>query len=154
MKVRILAVVCLFVFLLRFNCYAGDAQDLIGAACIDDISTIQILIDKGADVNAKTDNGWTALMSASSSGYAGSAGHLNVVHTLLANGANVNAKANDGWTALMWASREGHLEIAKALLAKGADVNAKSNSGLTALSAANAKGHSDVAQALINAGGK
>ena len=152
MKALIFVLTGLFVFLPCVNSYAGDAEDLIGAACIDDIPTIQALIDKGADVNAKTADGWTALMSASSSGYVGSDGHLKVVQALLAKSADVNAKSNDGWTALMSASGKGHLTVVQALLDKAADVNAKDDAGETALSLAKANGHSDIAELLIKAG--
>ena len=74
---------------------------------------VQALLDKGAEVNAKTNNGVTALMSGLR------AGHLDVVQALLAKGAEVDAKANDGVTALMLASVNGHLEVVQALLAKG-----------------------------------
>ena len=55
---------------------------------------VQALLAKGADANAKANDGVTALMLASRQG------HREVVQALLARGADVNAKANDGRTAL------------------------------------------------------
>jgi len=95
---------------------------------------VQALLAKGADVNAKANDGQTALMVASSheQGF-GLLDHPNIVPALLAQGADVNAKDRTGQTALMHASYSGHLDIVRALLAKGASVNAKDNDGRTAL---------------------
>ena len=48
---------------------------------------VHALLAKGADVNAKSSGGATALMLASQDG------HLEVVNALLAKGAEVNAKS-------------------------------------------------------------
>lgn len=126
----ILVLACSFVFLLCLNSYAGDAEDLIDAARIGDISTVKVLLAKGVDVNAKTnDHGTTVLMVASQQGY------IEIVQVLLAKGADVNTKSNNyiGATALMLACNGGYLEVVQALIAKGADVDAKTNNGMTAL---------------------
>ena len=107
---------------------------------------MQALIDNGADVNAKADNGGTALMGASIGG------HKEIVQLLLANGADVNAKGNNGETALMAASSLGHKEIVQLLLAKGADINAKANGGETASTLASREGHKEIVQLLLARG--
>jgi ankyrin repeat protein len=48
---------------------------------------VEALLTKGADVNAKANNGSTALMAAAQTG------HIEIVEALLARGADVNAKA-------------------------------------------------------------
>ncbi len=58
------------------------------------IEIAQYLLDNGANINAKTCNGWTALMYASSYGY------LDMVKFLVKNGADINAITNEGYTAL------------------------------------------------------
>jgi ankyrin repeat protein len=108
------------------------------------LEVVRALLAKGADVNAKTSDGMTALMLAAE--YEG----IDVVQALLAKGADVNAKASGGTTALMFASKQGHLEVVQTLLAKGADVNAKrKESGWTSLMAAAGNGHLEVVQALL-----
>jgi ankyrin repeat protein/serine/threonine protein kinase len=122
---------------------AGPAEDLISAAERGDAAVVQALLAKEADVNAKTNDGRTALIVASYNG------HLEVVQALLAKGAEVNAKENDGATALIRASQQGYGEVVQALLAKGADVNGKANDGGTALIQASQQGYRDVVQALL-----
>jgi hypothetical protein len=75
---------------------------------------VQLLLIKGAEVNAKGDDGKTALMGASAHG------HGEIVQALLAKGAEVNAKTVKGTTALMFASQKGHREIKDLLIKAGA----------------------------------
>src|SRR5208337_5502443 len=126
MMVLLMAVVALW----ATSAIAGVNEDLWQAAKRGDLPEIKSLLDKGAEVNAKNDNGSTALMAASLQG------HPEIVQALLAKGAEVNAKNNNGSTALMAACLQGHREIVEALLAKGAEVNVKNNNGSTALMAA------------------
>ena len=57
--------------------------------------TVKFLIDHGADVNAKTAQGFTALHYASMDGFLKTVGHL------ITNGAEVDAQTSFGYTALM-----------------------------------------------------
>ena len=107
---------------------------------------VAILLEKGADVNAKTNNGWTALYSASRGGY------TEIASMLLEKGADINAKDNYGNTALMWASHYGHIEIVALLLKNEADVNMKDNSDGTALQMASEKGRTEIVRMLLDKG--
>jgi len=88
---------------------------------------VKLLIDKGADVNAKTNDGDTALM------WAAISGEVDIVKMLLEKGADVNAKNNHGDTALIFAAAQGNVDIVKILLDAGADISAKNEHGETAL---------------------
>jgi len=88
---------------------------------------IKLLLDKGADVNAKDNHGNTALMDAAWEG------KPNMVLLLLEKGADINAKENYGNTALMNVATGSQTDMVKFLLDKGSDVNAKNNHGDTAL---------------------
>jgi ankyrin repeat protein len=60
------------------------------------IETVKLLLDKGANVNARNAVAETALTHASQKG------NTEIVKLLLSKGADVNAKDDAGWTALMW----------------------------------------------------
>ena len=61
----------------------------------DVIDTTQFLINHGANVNSKTNQGQTVLTYASRDGFS------ETVKILVENGADVNSKTNNGFTALM-----------------------------------------------------
>jgi uncharacterized protein len=66
------------------------------------IDIVKLLIDAGADVNLKLEDGGTALVSASARGY------LEIVKLLVAANANVNIIGNSGDFALGAAKNNGH----------------------------------------------
>jgi ankyrin repeat protein len=104
----------------------------------------ELLLAKGADVNAKGNGGQTPLHWACSSQ------KKDLVELLLDKGADVNAKDNGGATPLLELS--GGKDIVELLLAKGADVNAKyDSSGETALHLASCC-YADVVQLLLAKG--
>jgi ankyrin repeat protein len=106
---------------------------------------IKILLEHGADVNAKdgySDYEWTALMFAVDyggryHGYTDREMSMEIVKILFEYGADANAKGSDGQTALLLFADSyfAYLdpEVAKLLLEHGADVNAKDSNGQTAL---------------------
>ena len=83
-----------------------------------DIETVKLLLDKGADVNLKTDLGLTALNEA------GGTGKVALVKLLLERGAEIDAKGGPfGYTVLSNAAFNGHRELVKFLVDKGASVD-------------------------------
>lgn len=63
----------------------------------------KVLIENGADVNAKDNTGVTPLM------FASTLDHHAVAKLLIESGSDVNAKDNDGWSALIFAAYNGNL---------------------------------------------
>ena len=61
------------------------------------IKSVEEAITNGANVNAKDNDGWTALMLATLYN------HAETAELLLKHGADVNAKNNDGWMVSMYA---------------------------------------------------
>ena len=74
--------------------WGGKDESLIEAAKRGDLDEVKRLIENGADVNIKDNDGDTPLH------YAASGGHLDVVKFLVENGADVNAKDKYGRTPL------------------------------------------------------
>ena len=87
---------------------------------------VTVLIEKGANINARDGKGWNALLEAFCGHYA----DAEIQKTLIAAGADVNASNESGFTALMCA---GPGETAELLIQKGANLNAKTNKGITAV---------------------
>lgn len=122
------------------------AERLRRAAFEGQADTMKLVLNKGADVNTKMADNWTALM------WAANRGHLDVVKLLLDNRADINAKTENGSTALTLAALYGHTEVVKLLLGRGADINVKTRSGATALILAAAEGHEAVVRLLLDKG--
>lgn len=122
----------------------------IEAAESGDTAKITSLLQKGADVNAASNDPWlgkqTALMLAAG------AGKTDMARLLLEKGADVDAKDKDGLTALMKAATKGRTEAAVLLLEKGADRTAANYYGKTALMLAKENGNTETAELLQNYG--
>jgi serine/threonine-protein phosphatase 6 regulatory ankyrin repeat subunit B len=128
-----------------------DAKDQFGqtaliiAATKGNDEAARALINKGANVNAANNNGWTPLMSAAQHG------HLTTIQILLsAKGIDIDTKNSDGATALILAAANGKDDIVKELINNGADVNITDNNGRTPQMWALQGGHQTTAQILLN----
>jgi len=115
------------------------------------LEDVKELIEKGVNVNAKSDKGWTPLLMACS--ISSNPEKYEKVKLLVENGADVNVKDEDGKTPLMKAAIHGDADIVKLLVESGADVNAKDKKGKTALAFANEK-NKDIAEYLKEHGAK
>ncbi|HIE53972.1 MAG TPA: ankyrin repeat domain-containing protein, partial [Chromatiaceae bacterium] len=102
-------------------------RELRLAAAIDDVETMEKLLDQGADVNAANKYGKTALMMAAENG------NLAAVSLLLARGADVNRKTVADCTALTLAAENGEPEVTALLIERGADLEARTRAGTTPL---------------------
>ena len=77
-------------------------------------NVVQVLLDRGAEVNALQEGGWTALHGAAQSG------DRVMVEMLLAHGANASARAGNNQSALDLALLKGHQEVVSELELAGA----------------------------------
>lgn len=103
---------------------------LYWAARSNHADIVRFLVEKGADINGQTNDGWAALHTAAYNG------RLESATVLIQLGATVDIQTDDGQTPLYWAARNGHSRLVKLLLAHGADPNAKAKNGSTPLSQA------------------
>lgn len=84
-----------------------------------DESVVGLLLERGADVNARTELGATPLQVAASAN-----GTEAVVSLLLEKGAEPDAPEDRGVTPLIAAASVGNTAVAKRLIARGANVHA------------------------------
>ncbi|KAJ7266754.1 ankyrin repeat domain-containing protein [Mycena rebaudengoi] len=141
-------------------------ESLIGAGLAGGLGMVQLLLDRGTDVNAQGRYYGNALQAASLEGHeavvqllldqganaTSRTGHEAVVQLLLNRGADVNAEGGFYGNALQAASINGHEVIVQLLLNKGASVNAQGGLYGNALQAASRNGHEAVVQLLLNRG--
>jgi ankyrin repeat protein len=103
------------------------AMMLYQAAWMGDLTQVESLLARGADINAKNKAGATPLHKAAA------AGHTEVVKALIVKGANVDARDKKGRTSLHEAVGRGRVEAAETLIAARADLNSRDDNGCTPL---------------------
>lgn len=121
-------------------------QALFSAASEGDTERARELIREGAEVDARSEMGWTALMLACDRG------HLKTAQLLIEEGADIDARDPLGMTALMWAASKNMFGTARLLIGSGADINARNNEGHTALGLAYRHGASGISEELFSRG--
>ena len=141
-------VLCFSIITFSFIGYAVSGGPLHEAAKTGNLDEVTGLIEKGATVDVKDENGNTALYIAVGQG------HKEVAQLLIMKGANVNAVCWLGYTPLHWAVTVlgGKTDLAELLITKGANVNAVDNKGWTPLAKAAYSGFIDLAELLISKG--
>ncbi len=122
---------------------------LMIAAEKNDVAMAKVFIDKGANVNARTTGGWTALYYA-----AVKKGGPEIIGLLLDAGANVDqATDSDNWTPLMAAARyRNDTEVLNRLLDGGANLEQRNKFGWSPLMLAVSADSADMAKTLIHRG--
>jgi len=129
----------------RYRCAIATSWPASG-----DKEIVELLLAHGAEVDARDDDGFTALLVAAEMG------RVDTVQTLLDHKADVNAKTNDGRAALYLTVRgkagqtENDLKVLEILISHRAEIDAENN-GMTALDSAACTGRVAAARLLLEA---
>ena len=130
-------------------CWLDKASDLHLACRHGEHATVQLLLQRGADVQAKDSWGWTPLHCAVEGG------HVSTVQALLQAQASVVARTpRDRWSPFLLACRWGHAHLLPLLVTTGAYINQMDTSGLSPLHHAAREGHLAVVSWLLEQGAK
>lgn len=110
--------------------YAVDKKDSFGFTALFyavkcPIDFIYLLLDKGANVNERSESGEAPLMRAVTQN------RIDVAHLFIHRGADVNSRNNAGHTPLMFAAMQGNLDMGRLLIERDANVDEKDNEGRT-----------------------
>lgn len=92
-----------------------------------DVTTLKIILDAGADINARNKSGTTPAMLAASRG------HLKVLDLLLKYGADMDAVNDDGWNTLNHACGNDKILCIPGLLALGQSWSHRDRCGITVM---------------------
>lgn len=103
-----------------------DKTPLMRATIYGHVSTVELLLHIGAEINSRDAYGSTALY------YAAKKGCSQAVNALIAHGADVDVATTGGATPLMAAANEGFVEIAQQLLEANANTRLRDWRGCTA----------------------
>ena len=117
---------------------------LYQAVSKQDVPTVQLLIESGADPNSRPYYETPTLVKAIDKG------NLEIVRKLLAHGAEVDANATGHETALYTAVSKGKADLVQLLLHHDADPNKRPSGQNPALCVAVSKGYSDITNLLLN----
>ncbi|KAF3000418.1 hypothetical protein E8E14_003471 [Neopestalotiopsis sp. 37M] len=133
--------------LYRDKAEADGSPALSVAARHGDILMIVLLLNCGADIEARDDNGRTAFFTAARQG------QLPVLEFLLLEGANIEAKDHQGATSLFMAAETGRTSILEWLHdSRGANIHTKNHDGMTPLMIAAKQGNSTSVEFLLDRG--
>ena len=139
-------------FLLQDNPDIINSKDdkgqtpLILACWKGQVKTVDYLLSKGSDPNAKTVIGSTAAM------YACESDCVDALNLLKAHGADFKAKNSTGSTALSYAALRNSSKAAQFLIDNGVDINDADANGATPLFCATFTNSIDVAKILVKNG--
>jgi ankyrin repeat protein len=117
---------------------------------------VELLLEKGADVNAVGADSLTAFTHAITGILSESVTTTDIAELLLEKGANVDEAAPSGriagYTCLMMAARNARPDLVKFLVEKGANVNARAGDGNTPLSLAREEKDEEMVKFLMELG--
>ncbi|EAY05385.1 ankyrin repeat protein, putative [Trichomonas vaginalis G3] len=133
-------------FLVYFDQTNDFNECFLYSSMFDIASLCEYFLLHGVDINAKNNNGQTALH------YSASNDSIEATKFLISHGININEKNNGGQTALHFAAMHNSKETAELLISHGININEKNNGGQTALHNAALYNSKETAKLLISHG--
>ncbi len=130
----------------RANASSAYCSSLGIAVTFQNLDLAKLLIECGAEVNIRDQNGATPVFDAAK------VGSIPALLLLKAHGANLDPHDSDGATPLMNAAASGKPEAVAFLLENGAAVNAASTDGNTPILQAARNNHFEAARILLDHG--
>lgn len=115
---------------------------LINYAKEGDSLGVRAQLNLGANINAQSDDGWSALLEAV-------VNDISLVEFLLEKGADPNIASELGYTPLMRAAGIGNIDVVKLLIKYKADLTKVDNYGQTAYIIALKQGFTSIASILV-----
>lgn len=109
---------------------------------------VALLLQNGAEVNARDRKGNTALIAAAERGYEG------LVVLLVENKADLNARNGDGDSAILLGAKGGYEAVVEYLVKNRVDVNTPNKNGDTALLIAAQLAHGSIVKQLVSGGAR
>ncbi|KIE04651.1 Uncharacterized protein NF27_GZ00110 [Candidatus Jidaibacter acanthamoeba] len=119
-------------------------QELITAVEFKNYNEVNLLINRGADVNFQDSKGRTALMCAALKE------RIDIAQILIENGADINAMNNYYQSALLIAAQKGNIAFIKMFIEEGVDL--RNEIGGSVLWCAVFEGHEKLVEILIDKG--
>ncbi|EAY00149.1 hypothetical protein TVAG_330780 [Trichomonas vaginalis G3] len=133
-----------------FLVYFAQTNDInecfVSSTLFDIPSLCEYFLLHGVDINAKNNDGQTALHKAAQNNL------KEIAEFLISHGANINEKGQDGENALHFAAYYNSKETAEFLISHGANINEKNNYEQTALHEAALNNSKETAEFLISHG--
>ena len=128
------------------NTFSEDGFTPLGLACFfGHQNIVKYLLEKGADVNIRSNNNFRVMPLHS----AVASKNIDIAKLLLEYGANANAKQQQDITPLHQAADNGDFEMIKLLLKYNADRSVRTKSSFTPVDMARKKGHEKIVDFLL-----
>jgi uncharacterized protein len=120
------------------------------AAHYGHLDVVELLLERGADIHAKSSNTVEQMPIFLALG----GRQYEMVEFLLEHGADVDSRQKKDWSLLHQAAIHGDLRMARILLSHGAQVNSQRMDGMTPFDLAKEKHHTEMCDLLSEYGGR